>query len=321
MSALLDVQSREASLADNKFDHCSVELSVVTTALNEANNVEPFLSESVEALQALGIEWEILYIDDGSTDGTGDRVLEFASENCHENIRLIRHESCRGITAAIEESIIQSKGEFVCLLPADMECSPKADIPKLYQAMDENVDVVAGRRVGRGDGKSFASGVYNYLNRWLFDVYLHDANWIKLFRRDKAIGINMRSEWHRFFIPILASRGCKMKEVDVNWQPRKHGKSNFGLSRFPVSLADMLAVKLIISYGARPLLPFIYIAFFSLLVSLISLTVGLNIPEHSPRQWGLSLGLSATAMLVSVISFSIGACAELMLGMKGTRSR
>jgi glycosyltransferase involved in cell wall biosynthesis len=285
-----------------------VEISVVTTALNEVGNVNAFLAESVEALQQLNVAWEILYIDDGSRDGTGDRVLEFAAAHNLPSIRLIRHGHSKGITAAIDESIRESRGKFVCLLPADMECSPKADIPVLYNAMDDQIDVVVGRRIGRADGKSFASAVYNYLNRRLFGIHLHDANWIKMYRRDKARGIHLRSEWHRFFIPILVSRGCRLKEVGVQWHSRKFGKSNFGLSRFPVSLADMLAVKLILSYGAHPLLCFGWITVFCGLfgIATMMLTSGLG---------GYILGVSG--LVLAGFSLCIGICAELLMGMKG----
>ncbi|MFT5082347.1 MAG: glycosyltransferase involved in cell wall biosynthesis [Lentisphaeria bacterium] len=296
-----------------------LELSVVTSALNEVDNVLPFLEESVSALDQLAIEWEIIYIDDGSSDGTGDSVLEYAAQIETNRIRLIRHSRCQGITAAIEQSVNASRGKFVCLLPADMECSPKTDIPALYAAVDEQTDVVVGRRLGRADGKSFASGVYNRINRYLFNVHLHDANWIKLYRREKALGIYLRSEWHRFFIPILASRGCRIKEVGVTWHPRKFGKSNFGLSRFPVSLADMLAVKLLITYSTRPLLFFGWLSCIMCTLAIAALGVSLTAPEGSDHQWFGGLIVSVGAFMTAVINLSVGACAELLLGMKGIR--
>ncbi|GAA3915312.1 glycosyltransferase family 2 protein [Litoribacillus peritrichatus] len=297
----------------------AVTISVVTTALNEAGNVQAFLNESVEALQGLAVSWEIIYIDDGSVDETPDLVLAYIEETGCSQIRLIRHGHSQGITAALEESIKESNGEFVCLLPADMESSPKSDIPALYNALDDNTDVVLGRRIGRDDGKSFASAVYNNLNRVLFNVDFHDANWIKIFRREKANGVHLRSEWHRFFVPILASRGCRIKEVDVVWHSRQFGKSKFGLSRFPVSLADMLAVKLIITYSTHPLLLFSWISFISFIVSLVSLMIGLSAPEGADRQWFGGVLIAAGLMVISFISLCIGACAEMLLGMKGVR--
>ena len=96
-----------------------------------------------------------------------------------------------------------ARGEFVCFVPADLESSPLEDIPKMIRVLDDETDVVLGRRVGRGDGKQFASGIYNKLNAVLFGVRVKDGNWIKLVRRDCLRGIHLRNDWHPFIVPIL----------------------------------------------------------------------------------------------------------------------
>ena len=246
-----------------------VPLSIVTSAYNEVGNVIPFLTAAVEALQQLKVSAEILYVDDGSSDGTADAVSAFVETNPGVSIRLIRHAFCRGITAAIQESIEMAQGEWICFVPADMESNPAVDIPLLYNAMDGRTDVVVGCRQGRNDGKLFASRIYNAMNYWFFKIRLRDANWIRLIRHDKLLGLQLRSDWHRFVLPILGHKGCRFKEVETQWQQRSFGRSNFGLKRFPVSLTDMLTIKFLLVYGERPLLFFGWLAFLSFGVSLI----------------------------------------------------
>jgi len=230
------------------------ELTIATTAYNEAGNVVPFLSETWGAIQELGVTAEIIYVDDGSTDGTGDAVREFAREHPEVPVRLIPTATRRGIASALKRALALATGQHVCLIPADMESSPRADIPALYLSMDDETDVVVGCRKNRRDGKVFTSQVASLLCRWLFGVRIRDANWIKLVRREKLEGVRLYSSWHRFLIPILADRGCRMKEVVTEWHPRTYGRSKFGVWRIPRSLADMLALKAYLVCRRYPLL-------------------------------------------------------------------
>jgi glycosyltransferase involved in cell wall biosynthesis len=294
-------------------------LSIFTTALNEAGNVVPFLSAAQRAIGTLNVAAEIVYIDDGSTDGTGDRVLEFSLQHPETNIRLVRHEQCRGITAAVQESIEVCRGEFICFIPADMESDPAEDVPKLFAAMDADTDVVVGWRKGRDDGKLFASRVYNKLNEFLFDVRLHDANWIRIVRRSKMQGIQLRSDWHRFVVPILAHRGCRFKEVETRWQQRQYGRSNFGLKRFPVSLADMLTLKFLLSYGDRPMLFFLWVAASSALLSVLLTGSAFLTDGSATRSFVLLISTGVGAAVTAVASIGFGLVGELLLGWRGTR--
>ncbi len=192
-------------------------LSVVTSALNEAANVAVFLEQTCRALANLGISGEIIFIDDGSHDDTGQIASAFALDHPSVPIRVIRHWRPRGLAAAITEGAAAAHGRFVCFLPADLESSPAEDIPKLFRAMDPDTDVVLGRRVGRGDGKRISSGVYNLLNALLFGVRVRDGNWIKMMRAECFKGIRLRNDWHPFLVPILSHAGCSIKEVDTLW--------------------------------------------------------------------------------------------------------
>ncbi len=207
-------------------------LSVVASALNEAANVATFLEQTCRALVKLGISGEIVFIDDGSQDDTSQIAADFALDHPEVPIRVVRHWRPRGLAAGIVEGAAAARGRYVCFLPADLESAPADDIPKLFHAMDADTDVVIGRRVGRGDGKRVASGVYNLLNALLFGVRVRDGNWIKLIRKECLRGIRLHNDWHPFLVPILAHAGCRIKEVDTLWCARSYGQSKFGLSRF-----------------------------------------------------------------------------------------
>lgn len=287
----------------------SVELSIVTSAYNEVGNVVPFLDSCRRAVTKLVVDAEVVFFDDGSTDGTGDAVADYAQRNPQLPIKLIRRSFKSGITAAIADSYAATTGRYICLLPADLESLPEDDVPALYHALDAETDVVVGWRKDRGDGKLLASKLYNFLNWLLFGVRLHDMNWIKLLRREQLQGLQLRSDWHRFLIPILAKRGSRCKEVQTQWHQRRYGRSNFGLRRFAVSLADMVTVKLLLDYGQRPLLAFGLAAFWLLVSG--SVIAGVAITSQGMSMaiilaWGM-------LALTSIVLVAIGAATEFLL--------
>lgn len=296
-----------------------VQLSIVTTAHNEAGNVEPFLVEAFQALGELGVTGEIIYIDDGSQDGTGDAVLDFAEQHPEAPIRLVRHNVRRGISAAIEEASALSMGDLVCFLPADLESSPATDVPLLYRALDEQTDVVVGSRKDRNDGKVFASALYRLLTRWLFGVRVRDGNWIKLVRRDKLQGLTLRSDWHRFLLPILVHRGCRVKEIVTQWHPRTYGRSKFGFKRFPVAISDLVSLRLFLSFGQRPMLFFLGSALLALLLGTALAGASFVVDEEQPRLWSLFQVLAAACLATSFGSLALGWVVDLLLVARSQR--
>jgi len=299
---------------EGSFFQKSPMLSIVTTAYNEVGNVEPFLTRTLTALRQLPVESEIIYIDDGSTDGTSEAVEKFIQSNPNVTVALIRHPSRLGITAAVEESVAVAKGKWLCLLPADLESLPNVDIPILYRAVDDETDMVMGIRQGRKDGKFLSSRLYNLLNGWLFGVKLSDANWIKLIRRETMVGIRLRSNWHRYMVPILAHYGCRIKEVETPWYPRLYGSSKFGLKRFPGSLADMLTIKFLLTYGKRPFLFFGWVSAMTGIVSLVFLFSLLLTNAAETKKWVTVLVLFAVSLTVGLVSLGIGLVAEICNG-------
>lgn len=294
-----------------------VTLSIATTAYNERGNVKAFLSESLQAIETLGVEAEIVFIDDCSRDGTAEEVEAFVAQHQLNNVRLIKHQRQQGITAAIQEISETACGEFIAFLPADMESSPAQDVPALFNAMDDETDIVTGWRKGRGDGKVFASTIYNRLNRLLFNVDLHDANWVKLIRREKLAGLQLHSDWHRFFIPILVHQGCRVKEVETQWHSRNYGSSKFSLKRFPIAIADLISVKVDLMFGKRPLMLFGWVSFIAFMVSFFALGFSLICSGDAWLSWGVFF----VGLFTSISALLIGLAVDMILLRDYRRSK
>lgn len=227
-------------------------LSVLIPAHNEAENVAELVVRTAQAFAALAVAGELVLVDDGSTDGTGDRVAEL--QPGYPWLRLIRHRRNRGLTAALRSGFRAAEGEYILFLPADLESDPAEDIPKLYHKLLEGYDVVSGWRQGRDDGKQLASTIYNAVSRRLFDLRVHDANWIKGFRRQVIAELPpLRSDWHRFLLHIAADQGFRVGETPTNWYPRKAGRSHFGFSRIPISLLDVVVIRFLLTFSSRPM--------------------------------------------------------------------
>jgi len=232
----------------------SPNVSVFIPAHNEAGNITPLMESIAGCFAEHAIDGEVVLVDDGSTDTTRAEALACAER--FPFLHVLSHRRNLGLTAAMRTGFRRCRGDVIVFLPADMESHPDEDIPKLLAKMDEGYDVVAGWRQGRKDAKIVASGVYNTVSRRLFNVQAHDMNWIKAFRREVVEGLHLRSDWHRFILMIAAAQGYRIGEVQVNYYPRRVGKSNFGVMRIPISFLDVLVVKFLLMFSRKPMLFF-----------------------------------------------------------------
>lgn len=233
----------------------SVDVSVLIPARNEAGNIPTLLAKVGNAFAGPALAsrvCELVLVDDGSTDGTGDLAASLAGQ--YPFLRLVRHRRNRGLTAALRTGFRTVRGEAIVFLPADLESDPEEDIPKLLVKLEEGYDVVAGWRQGRDDGKVFASGIYNRVSERLFDVHVHDMNWIKAFRREVIESLPpLRSDWHRFLLQIAAHQGFRIGETPTTWYRRRAGRSKYGLGRIPVSFLDILVVWFLLTFSQAPM--------------------------------------------------------------------
>jgi len=226
-------------------------ISVFIPFANEEGNIDEIVERVEKGCIAAAVDFELILVDDGSKDRSYDVAKRHAADK--KWIKLLRHRTNFGLTEAMKTGFAKAEGEIIVFLPSDLESHPDEDIPRLISGFKDGVDIVCGKREGRGDGKIFLSNIYNVVSKTLFKIELNDMNWIKAFRRECLDDLELRSDWHRFIIQILHDKGYKAIEVPVRWYKRKSGKSHFGLKRVPIAFFDSLAVKFILTFTKAPM--------------------------------------------------------------------
>lgn len=231
----------------------SPDISVVVPVHNEAENVAPLAEALFEALRAYGAPAEVIFVDDGSADDTFVRLK--ALRERHACLRIVRFSRNYGQTAALAAGFDHARAPVVVALDGDLQFDP-AELPRLVDKLHEGYDIVSGWRDRSTDPatRSLPSRLANRLMAAVSGIEMRDfGSTFKAYRRDILEHLRLYGELHRF-IPALASRyGARMVEVPVSWRPRHAGKSHYGLSRTWRVLLDVIAVKFLISYSAKPL--------------------------------------------------------------------
>ena len=228
-------------------------VSVLVPAMNEAENLPLFMEEAAKAFAATPGRYEVIVVDDGSTDNTWS-VLERLKTQ-YSFLRTARHRARRGIADALRTGYLHARSNVFVFYPADMQFKPE-DIPSLVAPiLADEADMVTGFKQGKYE-KAFVSKIYNGLSRTLFHVPVKDLNSVKAYRREIMDGLPVRPDWHRYMIVIAAAQGFTVTEIPIPLYPRHAGKSKFGLSRIPVGVLDMLSVWFELRFGKKPLLLF-----------------------------------------------------------------
>jgi len=226
-------------------------LSVVITVYNEEDNIQPLLKATYAALS--GMDYEIILVEDGSTDRTVAEVKKYANTRT----KLVIFNRNYGQTTALAAGIDQATGEYIATMDGDLQNDP-TDLPSMLQkAIDEEWDVVAGRRANRKDGfvfRKIPSKIANWIIRNSTNVHLKDYGCtLRVYKAEIAQNMGLYGELHRF-IPVLAKQeGAKMTEVDVKHHPRIHGTSKYGLSRTFKVMADLILMLFFQKYFQRPI--------------------------------------------------------------------
>jgi len=256
----------------------AVDLSVVIPVYNEVDNLEQLQEEIATALGQLGVTYEVIYVNDGSRDGSDAKLVELCKR--HSNVVLVDLRRNFGQTAAITAGIDHARGNIVVLMDADLQNDP-ADIGLLLDRLNSGYDVVSGWRRDRKDRfltRRLPSMVANSLISAVTGVRLHDYGCtLKAYRREVLEEVRLYGEMHRF-IPVFASAaGARITEVVVNHRPRLRGKSKYGLGRTFKVLLDLITVKFLLSYRTTPMylfggvgVTFIVMSFLVLVLALLN---------------------------------------------------
>ncbi|MER3416286.1 MAG: glycosyltransferase [Gemmataceae bacterium] len=300
-------------------------ISIVLPACNEADNVPLLYRELEQVVRQHGLEVEIIFVDDGSTDGTWQAIRELATQD--DRVRGIRLRRNFGKAAALSAGFRLCRGDIICTLDADLQDDP-AEIPRFLVELHKGFDVVNGWKKIRRDPwhKVWPSRIFNWLVSRVTGVRLHDHNCgMKCYRAEVVRELRLYGELHRF-IPVLAdARGFKVGELEIHHRPRRFGQSKYGVRRFVKGFLDLLTVKFLTGFGGRPqhLLGTIGLVSFALgFLGLIYLAVvwvlRLWYPdEYAPLHTRPLLVYSAAALLLGAQMMSIGFLAELITAYLG----
>lgn len=230
------------------------ELSVVIPILNEAQNLEALHQEFTQALESTGRPYEIVVVDDGSTDGSFDILKRLHASDPH--LRVIRFRRNFGQTAGFAAGVAAARGDIIITADGDLQNDPR-DIPAMLARLEIGVDVVCGWRKNRQDpflNRRLPSVLANRLISWATGVRLNDYGCsLKVFRAEVIKAIDLRGEMHRFMPALASGVGATIVEMPVNHRARQHGKSKYGISRTVRVILDLLTVKFILSYSTQPL--------------------------------------------------------------------
>lgn len=287
-------------------------VSVVLPVYNERENLEPLYRELREVLVSLGRPFEILFIDDGSQDGSTDVLRRLAASD--ETVRVIRFRRNFGQTAALDAGLHHASGEVIVLMDADAQNDP-SDIPRMMARLDEGYDLVHGWRKERQDpfwNRRLPSLVANWLISRSTGFPIHDLGCtLKVLRRDIADDLQLYGEMHRF-IPILAQwRGARCVEMVTKHHPRRHGVSKYGISRTLRVLLDLITVKYLIQYLTSPMKLF---GLFGLGCGALGLAAG---GVLIALKLGQGIDMTGNPLLILSVSSMLAGLQFLVLGMLG----
>jgi glycosyltransferase involved in cell wall biosynthesis len=291
-------------------------LTVCVPIYNEVENLG-LLYEKVNAvLTKLNREWEIILINDGSTDGSAEILNQLAEKEAR--IKVIHFRRNYGQTAAMMAGIDYANGDIIIPMDADLQNDPE-DIPRLIAKLDEGFDVCSGWRKNRKDSalrRNLPSRIANWMISKISGVQLHDYGCsLKAYNKDVVKGIKLYGEMHRF-IPIYASwHGAKVTEIPVAHHPRRFGQSKYGLERVVKVVLDLAVVKFLDRYAQKPMYIFGGVGMLSLLLSGLVAAWALYLKffdNTSLVQTPLPLMFTFTA-LTGVICLLMGLLAELVM--------
>lgn len=239
-------------------------LSVIIPIFNEEKNIRPMFDELKGVLDGLNCKYEIVFVDDGSSDNSLQLLEEIALEDFEVVVVSFRRNF--GQTAAMAAGFDYAAGDVIVTMDGDMQNDPH-DIPKLLATLDMGYDLVSGWRFDRQDkfiSRRLPSMIANKIISVVTGVHLHDYGCtLKAFRKEITDGLQLYGEMHRF-IPALASgMGSRITEIKVNHRPRRFGTSKYGISRTIRVILDLITVKFLLSYATRPLQVFGLLGVFS----------------------------------------------------------
>jgi glycosyltransferase involved in cell wall biosynthesis len=293
-----------------------MDISIVVPLYNERDNLAPLHDELARVMDALGRSYEMLFIDDGSTDGSAEVLRAIKASD--PRVRVIRLARNSGQTAALQCGFSNTTGDVVIAIDADGENDP-ADIPRLLACLGEGYDIASGWRTERWKGAALTRRIPSIAANWLISritgVRLHDYGCtLKAYRGDLARQLRLYGEMHRFVPALAAEQGARVTEVEVNFRPRRSGASKYGPGRILRTFLDLVTVRFLSGYSTRPIQ--VFGAIGVLLGALGSLWTGVLVFEKIVLGYSLgerpALLLAVLLVVVGVQFVSLGLLGEML---------
>jgi glycosyltransferase involved in cell wall biosynthesis len=231
----------------------SIQVSVVIPVYDERENIAPLAAELLPVVRSLGVPVEVIFVDDGSRDGTAAELAALVARE--SEIVVVRLRRNFGKAEALMAGFREARGETIVTLDGDLQDDP-AEIPRLLAALDEGHDLVSGWKRERRDpiGKRLASKVFNGVTRKVSGIELHDLNCgFKAYRAEVVRSLALAGDQYRYIPVLAAAEGFRVSELAVNHRPRRHGKSKYGLERYLRGFLDLLTITFIGRYRNRPM--------------------------------------------------------------------
>lgn len=295
------------------------DISVIIPVYNEVESLRPLYQSATSVLRGLGHSYELLFIDDGSTDGSFDLLAELHAQD--PLVQVIQFRRNFGKAAALSAGFAEARGDIVITMDADLQDDPQ-EIPRLLDKLAEGFDLVSGWKSPRRDPltKTLPSWLFNWVTSMLSGIRLHDFNCgFKAYRREVVKEIHFYGELYRY-IPVLAHwRGFQVTEVPVHHHHRRFGRSKFGTARFSRGFFDLITILYLTQYTRRPLHLF---GWFGTL----SFAAGVLINLYLTVLWFLGerpignrplLTLGVLLMIIGIQFISFGLLAEMLISVSG----
>jgi len=308
---------KELSREDTpKDEELGIDISIVIPVFNEEDNLDTLYSQLKQVLEGVGKTYEIILVDDGSTDSTFYILERLHKRDSH--VRVIRFRRNFGQSAAFSAGFEFAKGNIIVTMDADLQNDP-ADIPRLLDKLEEGYDVISGWRVDRKDSfltRQVPSRIANFLISMITGVKLHDYGCsLKAYRSAVVKNVRLYGEMHRF-IPALASwMGIRIAELPVNHAPRLSGHSKYGIMRTIRVILDLLTVKFLLGYSTRPIQIFGFLGALSLFIGLIlsAYLTTIKLAFNQPLRDRPLLLLAILLIIFGVQLITMGLLGELVI--------
>lgn len=227
-------------------------LSIVIPVYNEKENIKDLYNEISSTLSDMNIKNEIIFVDDGSNDGSLELLTNLFEK--HKNVKLISFRKNFGKASALMAGFKETSGDIIITMDGDLQDDPK-EIPKFLDELENGYDLVSGWKIKRNDPitKTIPSRIFNVVTSLFTSIKLHDFNCgFKAYRREVIEDLNIYGELHRFIPVLAAQRGFRVGEIKINHRPRMHGRSKYGVERYIKGLIDFTTVLFITNFMQRP---------------------------------------------------------------------